>query len=271
PYAGFGLVAVDKQRYYFRELTPSSIPPNPPGDLTLQFNDLYSSLNLSWPQSIDPDSSDSTLTYEINYSTSTEAGFSTSTWQSVGGNLSAGTSVIFGNSYKIGVRAVDDFGNVSSPVERNWNSPSGFVPLPYQSNASERIGNSDGSGQRILISATSSIGRVAMIMGNGSGVYSRTQVYVGIYGDTGGSRGNLLAISTPIEEDWPQESGPIFSKRSHIFNFPQPVNLSGGNYYWLVPTTSAYNLSSIYGASTNLYPDGHWSGNPGADAYFYIR
>ncbi len=268
PYAGFGLVAVDKNRYYFRETAPSSTPPFAPGDLTLQFDDLHSILNLSWLAATDPDSSDGVLTYEINYSTSTEAGFSASTWQSVEKNLTGGVPAIFGNSYKVGMRAVDDFGNVSLLTERNWNFPSGFAPLPNQSDSSQHFGYSNGAGQRFLVSSSTAISRVAMIMGNG-GAGSKTKVILGIYSDTGGAKGELIATSAFIEEDWPQET--VRSKRGHMFNFPQPVVLTGGSYYWLVPMTIDYGLSSIYGSDSDTYPDGYWSGGPAADAYFFMR
>ena len=109
-----------------------------------------------------------------------------------------------------------------------------------------------------------------MMVGNG-GAGSITQAYIGIYEDDNGNRGNLIATSTAVQEGWPQESGPVFSKREDLFNFSFPVNLLSGNFYWFVPTTSAYGLSIIYGSNDDVYPGGYWSGNPGADAYFYIR
>ncbi len=269
-YAGFQLVAVDKQKYYFRESAPLSSPPFPPADLTLQFDELHSNLNLSWPRATDPDSLDSVLNYRLNYSTSTE--FSTSSEWSVGMNLTSGMPVAFGNNYRVSAKAVDDFGNISSSTERSWNFPEGFVQLPFQrESGGDPIGDSGGAGQRILISNNASVSRVAMVMSNGPGAYSVTDTFIEIRADNGGGMGDLIASSSDISRSWPMSDRPI--RDEFIFNFPQPVALSAGTYYWLKPVNGPgiSNKNFIYGTSTDIYPDGYWSGNPSVDAYFYIR
>jgi len=270
PYAGFRLVAVDKQGYYFQSSIPSSAPPNPPADITVQFDDLHSRLNLSWPASRDPDSLDDNLSYEVNYSTSTE--FSTSSWQSAGNNMTATVPVTFGNSYKLGMRAIDDFGNVSLPVEKNWSFPEGFIQLPFQrESGGDPIGDSSGAGQRILVSNNASVSRVAMVMAMDGGAYSVTDTFVEIRADNSGGIGDLMASSSDISRSWPMSDQPV--RDEFIFNFPQPVQLLANTYYWLVPVNGpgTSNRNFIYGSAANPYPDGYWSGNPGADAYFFIR
>jgi len=91
--------------------------------------------------------------------------------------------------------------------------------------------------------------------------------------------GNLIACfrtqegySTPaLSRSWPMSDRPV--RDEFIFSFPEPVALSAGTYYWLVPVNGPgiSNRNFIYGTATDSYSDGYWSGNPSADAYFYIR
>jgi hypothetical protein len=270
-YTSFRLVATDKQRYYFRESAPSSTPPLPPADLSTQFDDFHSRLGLSWPRATDADSLDSSLSYRLNYSTTTD--FSASIEWSVGTELTSGISVTPGYPYKIRIMSVDDFGNISSSTEKGWDFPDNFVQLPFQRESGGLpIGKSDGNGQKILISSsTSSVSKVAMVMAMDGGAYSVTDTFVEIRADNSGEIGDLVATSFNISRHWPMSDQPI--RDEFIFNFPQPVPLSANTYYWLVPRNGPgiSNLNFIYGTSTDIYPDGYWSGNPSADAYFFIR
>jgi hypothetical protein len=105
---------------------PPLAPPNQPADLSLSFDQFALALDVSWPASTDPDTNAGLLTYQFNVSTSTL--FDDAQWQLMGNNLSTRISVALGNAYMVGVRAVDDFGNVSVPAVETWNFPSGFTP-----------------------------------------------------------------------------------------------------------------------------------------------
>ncbi|MEK7506244.1 MAG: lamin tail domain-containing protein, partial [Patescibacteria group bacterium] len=171
-YANFRLAAADKRQYHFQSAPPPSLPPLAPADVTLQFDSLHSALNLAWPKATDPDSLDNNIFYEFNYSSSTE--FSPAGWQSTGRNLSVNIPVNFPYGYKIGVRAIDDFGNISQPVAKNWNFPVDYSPFPHQNDASQIVGTSNGAGQRIFIQIGSNAGKIGMTVGKGAGPYSVT-------------------------------------------------------------------------------------------------
>jgi hypothetical protein len=268
-YANFHLVAVDKQRYHFQPNPPASQSPDSPPDLTVQFDSLHSILSLNWSKASDSDTLDSNLSYEINYSSSTE--FSAEAWQKVGKVLSASVPVVFGNGYRIGVRAVDDFGNISQSAVKDWSFPADFSPFPYQRDASQIIGISNGAGQRVFIQFGSSASKVGMVVGNAGGIYSVTDTYIGIYSDNGGSKGSMIATTTDVFQQWPMEDHP--SSRGLEFNFTNPVYLNSGSYYWLVPMNGPGNSNQnyIFGSATDTYPDGYWSENAGKDASFYIH
>src|SRR6202020_689084 len=81
-----------------------------------------------------------------------------SQWQSVGKNFSTSTQVVFGNSYTIGIRAVDDFGDVGRALIEPWNFPAGYVAAPQQLDHSAGL---PGGAQSITFSATTTITGIA--------------------------------------------------------------------------------------------------------------
>ena len=122
----FGLIATDARKIIFSETPPEQTPPTKPEAFSVNFDDSLSKLNLSWSTSTDADSPDSEITYETNFSTSTE--FSSSTWVSSEKNILASVSVVFGNNYLLGVRAKDDFGNASEANTLSWSFPADSRP-----------------------------------------------------------------------------------------------------------------------------------------------
>jgi hypothetical protein len=100
-------------------LTPP--PLTTPANLAASFDQTNMRLNLSWSTSTDPDWSANPLHYEINYSTSTS--LSDNGW-TVPGPI----PVAIGNSYLIGIRAEDNYGDTSVVATTTWNFPLGFSP-----------------------------------------------------------------------------------------------------------------------------------------------
>lgn len=127
----FRLRAMDAEKRFFRETLPSMKPPTIPGGFTLSFDVARSLLTLSWDASTDPDTLDRLITYEISATPSTSLRGGT-IWRSVGNARTGSIEVVFPNTYTVGVRAVDDFGNASEPATQEWNFPEGYVPLPEQ-------------------------------------------------------------------------------------------------------------------------------------------
>ncbi len=242
-----------------------------PANLSLNFDDFHSALNLTWFGSTDEDTLDYLITYEINYSTSSV--FNDSEWQLVGNRKATAVGVVFGNSYMVGVRAVDDFRNVSAPAITNWNFPVGYVPLPSQKDHSIVVGvirpdRTDGS-QKITLTDTVTIDAAAMWIGFEYGWYSASISSLEIYRDNGSAPGELIAAST--ETGIGKEEAP----REAIYEFISPITLEPGAY-WLTPKIGPSdrnnpNRTDIFGSSGDAYPDGFWSANPGADAYFLLR
>ncbi|TSC60605.1 MAG: hypothetical protein LiPW15_483 [Parcubacteria group bacterium LiPW_15] len=122
----FGLIATDARKIMLAELPPEQTPPSRPENISLNFDENLTKLNLFWSTSTDADSLDSEITYETNFSTSTE--LSTSTWTLQGKTDSASIDVIPGNTYMVGARAIDDFGNASEANTIFWNFPDGYKP-----------------------------------------------------------------------------------------------------------------------------------------------
>ena len=261
----FSLVAVDETHHYFESGVPVKNSPVAPSGLTMSFDEDYSRLDLSWAASTDPDSIDSGLTYQINLSTSTELG--SDAWISNGIALSTSSAVVYGNSYTVGVRAMDEFGNTSGPASQAWSFPAGYSPLPAQVEHGFWVGRATGGGQRILLSATSTISGVNMWIKKDEGSYCCSASYLELRADNSDAIGDLLATSDEIRI----EAG--ISEQENQYTFPASVELGPG-YYWLVPWNSEdpnLNGNMVRGSEGDNYADGYWSTNAGADAYFRLR
>ncbi|HEY5221138.1 MAG TPA: M23 family metallopeptidase [Candidatus Paceibacterota bacterium] len=102
----------------------STLAPPPltsPGDITESFDELNMQLTPSWSTSTDPDWAGNPLSYEMNYSTSTS--LSDDNWMAPGA-----FPIVPGYTYLIGIRAVDNYGDVSAVASTTWDIPPGFTP-----------------------------------------------------------------------------------------------------------------------------------------------
>jgi len=105
-------------------LATSTLTPPPittPGNLAESFDGLGMKLNVSFSTSTDPDWPANQLHYQMNYSTSTA--LSDDEW-----TAPAPIPLVAGNSYIVGVRAIDNYGDASAVATATWNFPPGFVP-----------------------------------------------------------------------------------------------------------------------------------------------
>ncbi len=123
----FKLVAVDKTKYYFSSAPAGQAAPTTPVGLAASFNEDTSLVRLSWASSTDADTLDNLVTYEVAYTTSTD--FSSSTWTSTNIFLYTSLNLNFGETYRIAVRAKDDFGNFSTSTEILYAVPVPDPPL----------------------------------------------------------------------------------------------------------------------------------------------
>ena len=132
------MAAVDKTKYYFQENPFIHQPPTNPSNLTAVFNATSSNLIIGWENSTDTDSLDSLIKYELNYHLDGEE-LDENKWQEViksgyqirddAGNLSPFIQtgpvvpVLISDSYKIYLRAKDEFGNYSGIISTEWFYP----------------------------------------------------------------------------------------------------------------------------------------------------
>lgn len=108
---------------------PPLEPPNPPPGMSVAFDPASSTIGISWQAATDPDTTSSLLTYQVNVSPSST--LIDSDWRTLGSNTFQVTAAVtFGNTYTIGVRAVDDLNNVGQPLTQTWNFPDDYTPPP---------------------------------------------------------------------------------------------------------------------------------------------
>ena len=130
------------------------------------------------------------------------------------------------------------------------------------------LGRTEGS-QKITINTQAAIDAVAMWIGPEFGWYSASISSLAVYRDDGGVPGDLIAVSNETG------IGQYEAPREAIYEFISPVTLDPGAY-WLTPKIGPSdrnnpNQTDIFGSNGDAYPDGFWSANPGADAYFLLR
>jgi hypothetical protein len=263
------------KRWYFSTTTPISAPPNAPSDISFgAFDDLHSRITISWPSAADPDTLDGLLRYEVNSASSSD--LATSSWRAVSsGLLQAEVPAFFGGTY-VGVRAIDDFGNISAPVVRMWNNfPVGYQPLPHQSDNSVIVGGSLSGGQKIFASSSLNIDAVEMVIGPYNWRGGSSGSYLEIARDAGGVPGEIIATSSGIGHEWWQYGyGTEGVRVADRYAFASPVQIEGGSYFWLLHRDDSYLETAVYGSAADSYPDGYWlSGttDSGKDAYFYLH
>ena len=117
----YRLSAMDRNKYYFQDEALAHQRPVLEGELSFEFNSGRSILELNWEKATDSDSLDNYLTYEINYSVTGQ--FESENWEAIGAEERAIKQVSPGNSFLIGVRAKDDFGDYSEIKTIEWSYP----------------------------------------------------------------------------------------------------------------------------------------------------
>ena len=120
----FELVALDQTKTFFAE-PPSSAAPIISGEPAVSFDEIASKIRIAAPRVSDTDTFDNDLAVEMNFTSSSADGyapFDESLWVSAS-SLSSGKTVAPGDDLLIGVRAKDDFGNISEIATTTWAYP----------------------------------------------------------------------------------------------------------------------------------------------------
>jgi Peptidase family M23 len=244
---------------------PPFAAPNPPANATTSFDSLNSVVDFSWSPATDPDTTSSLLTYQWNITSSTSGGtpaFDPAAWQSVGKTFSASAPVVFDDAYTIGIRAIDDLGNIGQPLVVPWNFPAGYYPPPQQLDHSAWVG-SGGGAQEITFTATTTLSDIVFWLGPGGGGYCCSITSVSLHGDASGTPGAVIATSDQVEF--------TYSAPGHEwdYSFSPSLTLSPGAYWFSVDQAGLNNVN-VGGSAGDSYSGGTWSTSPGQDAYFRI-
>jgi murein DD-endopeptidase MepM/ murein hydrolase activator NlpD len=226
-------------------------PPSLLGDISVAFDAANSKINVSWPAATDADEPLVPPTYQVNISTSTT--LDSAGWQSEGTNLSASFDVTFPNAYTIGIRALDDFGQPSSPIVASWNFPVGYAPMPSQLDHSTMFSYGGGA-QKITFAATTTVSAIDFWTAPTSGMFCCSQTYLSVYNDNAGSRGTEIPSGNPVVTYGPYDGGGEVS-----YPFSAPIAFSPGSY-WFAITVGPSGTTN----PTILY------GSPGGIAFFRI-
>jgi RHS repeat-associated protein len=130
----------------------------------------------------------------------------------------------------------------------------------------------DGGRQSVIIPTAMTISAVNMWLSPNSGDNSdHSASYLAIYADNGGGPGAQIATSSVLSID-----ASISTTQSYPYIFSSPVTLQAGTY-WLEPTYSSGNETTVYGSIGNPYSGGVWFYPPDdgqyssiEDAYFLL-
>jgi hypothetical protein len=212
-------------------LTPP--PLTAPTNLAESFDELGMQLNLSWSTSTDPDWSGNPLRYEMNYSTSTT--LLDASWTDPGP-----IPVAIGNSYLIGVRALDDYGAISTTATTTWNFPPGFTPYLLSPELSYAY-------QYFTVPSTSTLQSIQLFTTNfGTGARSKDNIfcYLQVFDEYDLSSMGMTSADSGAT-GYACGSNPVFTFAS------LPLVLHPDHRYHWVFTASTGNPST--GASTQFY------------------
>lgn len=249
----FSLAAVDKTKYYLENM-PSHRPPSRPSNIASSFDRTDLNLKISFSSSSDFDTLDRLINYEFNYSTSTSGIFDDSNWQSIGRNAEFNFEPIFGNDYAFGIRATDEFNNISEIGIINWSFPSDFAVIQSQLDSqTEFNANTDIVAQ--------------VFIPNYSGYAENLKVYSQDF--IRGYSGDMQAFI--YDTDNPQNVSPqnllsssdiinvsdMYS-RKYNFHFSNPILLEEGHsYIWLININGI--RTGFKGICSNNSVGGSWS------------
>src|SRR5262249_50294960 len=138
---------------------PDTLPIAPPtfsGSIAVAFDPANSRIAISWPTATDADEPLASPQYETNISTS--GSLDPGAWTAATGTQSIVEDVSFPNNYALGVRAVNDFGNLSAPILTTWSFPSGYAPAPSQLSHSQLVADSNVSEEITFLATTTAAG-----------------------------------------------------------------------------------------------------------------
>lgn len=125
----FELSAVDMVQWRVQGERPQQHAPELSGNIQTSFSQSESKLTLTLPQKLDRDTIDRDVVYEINFSPQTNSVLDETLWTATTTVGEYIRSVLPNDAFLIGVRARDDFGNVSAVATTTWEYPATQFPI----------------------------------------------------------------------------------------------------------------------------------------------
>jgi len=238
----FKLIAVDKIKYHFQNEPPVHQAPTAPSDIELSFNGNTSELMISTSSSTDPDTLDNLISYQYNYTTSSEVIFNNNNWRLMDSTRTAVFEPVYDNNYIIGVRAIDEFNNPSKIVSSTWSFPSSFVIIQQQNRDEQGFlnGNAGAVAQVFRVAHSGFVKGIKFItQGFYNGSNGAIQAFLYNTDDPNNAANDNLLASSTQKIVW-----GTYSSATHILTFQNPPFLEEGSIYtWII------NFS---GVSSNL-------------------
>ncbi|MCS6788994.1 MAG: lamin tail domain-containing protein [Patescibacteria group bacterium] len=124
--------ALDSKKYYLLKNKSFLNAPTTPQNIQFNFDETNFKLRVSADYSTDPDSKDSNIYYEYNFSDSEN--LNPNNWQitPVPNSPNFEINVQYGKKYIVSLRAIDEFKNVSKEIQSQWSFPENFIILQEQ-------------------------------------------------------------------------------------------------------------------------------------------
>ncbi len=237
------LVAVDKTKHHFQMSGANKFAPVM-GMASTTLDHALSKLTVYWQRAIDPDTLDGVISYDINFSP--PAGFDETLWQRVSGTdaarLAYDRQVGSGDSFIIGMRAVDDFGNISESVYTSWSYPSATVHIAQDAEngwssawgfvTSNALTEPDEASFQNIMPTQDLSFNFMNVKVKSNGAYGNAEsIRLSVYPDNGAGKPDF---SAPAHETQVNGVLPVAGIQEIAFTFPGAVSLSAGETYWFV-------------------------------------
>lgn len=233
-----GFSVSDSKKYYLSS-NSHLLPPNKP-KIEISFDSSDQKLNILGSTTTDPDSLDENLIYEINYTISTE--LDPNNWTKIN-YFPYSIDVVYPNSYTIGLRAKDEFQNISEPDIINWSFPDDYVVIASQ-NIKETSGNPNAGAVAQVFKAQNSgyVQGIKVYLAD----YSLYQDYlrwrynlsVSLYkvdDEQNLDLNNIITEENKIAQSEEINNGNIYAYQFLSFNFPsKPYLEENKKYIWVI-------------------------------------
>lgn len=235
------LVAIDETKYSFTQSPASQAFPVLSGGLGVNFSKDDSRIRLALPTVSDSDTLDKNLVWESNYS---PAGIALD--EMLWTPIETSRLVASGDSFLIGVRVKDDFGNLSETMTAEWAYPT----------STEYIAQAFQNGQSDVFGSVSQAGRFTDPDSAGFQSFSPEEdfsfdlVTVKLFRTLGSDQGTARISVFASNEDGTIDNSMLLGEAAitlysalgeeYTFEFSSPISVHKDNVYWLAIDVSGY-------------------------------